>query len=118
MADGVRIIATDERLRGATIEVPHPTRLITRDGHQVAKVYSIRLDGEGAALVSTVVWDRIQEIMAIDPTAPRFLEVGLAAAPPTQVINGQREARPVYLHRTGHGFDSRGVVLVPRLQLK
>jgi len=115
MADGIRIMATDERLRGAIIEVPHPTRLLGTGGR---KLYRIRLDGEGAALVSEVVWARIREIMAVDPAAPRFMEVGRTATPPTQHINGGTEHRPVFRHRTGHGIDSAGTQLIPSVQVK
>lgn len=115
MADGVRIMAVDPRLRGALVEVPHPTRVI---GGGARKLYPIRLDGEGAAIVSTVVWERIKEIMALDPAAPRFLEVGLIKAPPTQGINGGREARPVFRHNVGRGIDTFGTELVPKVQLK
>jgi hypothetical protein len=115
MADGVRIIAVDERLRGAIVEVPHPTRMLGTGGR---KMYRFVLDGEGATFVSTVVWDRIREIMAIDPKAPRFLEVGRTARPPDQIINGERQARPIYRHRIGHGIDTFSEQLVPILQLK
>lgn len=82
MADGVRIMATDQALRGALVEVPHPTRLVG----ELPKIYPIRLDGEAAALVSEVVWARMREIMAIDPACPRFLEVGRTGRPPTQTL--------------------------------
>lgn len=114
MADGVRIMAVDPRLRGAVIEVPHPTRFL---GSGAAKLYRILLDGEGAALVSVVVWQRIQEIMAIDPTAPRFIEVGVTSAPPTQMLNGATEDRRVLRHRTGHGIE-RTLGQVPVIKLK
>lgn len=115
MADGIRIMAVDERLRGAIVQVPHPTRMLGTGGR---KLYVIRLDGEGAALVSTVVWDRIKEIMAIDPAAPRFLEVGRTGAPPTQHIGGKSEHRPTFRHRIGHGIETHGNQLVPILHVK
>lgn len=115
MADGVRIMATDERLRGAILEIPHPTRMLGTGGH---KLYRVRLDGEGAAIVSTVVWGRIKEIMAIDQAAPRFIEVGTVAAPPTQHLSGRVERRPVVTHLTGHGIVQHGVHQVPAVHLQ
>lgn len=90
--DGVRIMAVDPAMRGAMVDVPHPTRIVGG----LAKLYRVRLDGEGAALVSEVVWARMREIMAIDPACPRFLEVGRTTRPPTQTLDtglGQHSVR-------------------------
>jgi hypothetical protein len=107
---GIRIIATDPALRGATYVVRHPSR---------AKDYHLRLDGEGAVLVSEVIWQRVREIMAVYPDAPRFIEVGQTVRPPTQVASfaGPGEVRPVL--RFEHGrLTPQGERTMARVDLK
>ena len=114
MSDGIRIMAMDPILRGATIEVPHPSRMV----FGAPKIYRIRLDGEGAALVSEVVWARIKEIVALDPTAPNFIEVGRTARPPTQTVGGLTENRPLFVHLPGYGITAKGAVSTAQIVLK
>lgn len=103
-------MATDPRLRGATYIVRHPAR---------GKDYHLRLDGEGAVIVSDVIWQRVREIAAVYPDAPRFIEVGQTMSPPTQVaeILGAGEVRPVL--RFEHGsLSEQGEHRMMRIGLK
>lgn len=113
MTVGIRIMATDSRLRGALCIVPHPTRVI--GGRP--KEYHLRLDGEASVMVSEVVWRRVQEIMAVNPDVPRFIEVGQTRRPPTQVVDSGIDTKPVF--RFTHGnLNAVGDIQMRRITTK
>jgi hypothetical protein len=114
MADGIRIRAADAAaLASKVVELEHRERLI---GGRTPKVYRFRLDDTGAAIVSTVVWERLQRIMQIEPACPRFYTVDTVARPPAQGVNGDVEPLPVV--RLANGYLSEaGAVLVPKVTL-
>ena len=119
MADGVRIQALDPALRGAVLDIPHPTRITAHNGQP--KMYRVQLDGEGAATVSETVWARIREIMSLKPAStPQFIEVGLNKRPPTiRAGGGDMELRPVFKADHDAGLlVPAGVQIVPKVTLK
>lgn len=112
---GVRIRATDAALANKTVEVEHHARR-TPAG---PKTYRLRLDDTAAAVVSPVVWERLQEAMAVLPGCPRFYPVDTVRRPPTQTIGGAPERADVVRYtlaaRQAHPV---GELLVPRITLK
>ena len=95
----VKITAVDPQLAGAVVIVPHPDRRIL--GGTQPKRYQLRLDATGSVLVSEVVWQRMQEIMARDPAAPRFLVTGGTETPPDLHVTPIEDGRAVFEHTTG-----------------
>lgn len=82
---GIRIRAEDDALANKTLEIEHHTR----HGVHGPKTYRLALDETAAVIVSPVVWERIQEVMAAVPACPRFAAVGDMAHPPAQYIGGR-----------------------------
>ena len=88
MAEGIRL--THPTLRGVTIAVPHEGRRFTspqscsvcRSYHE-CKTYHLRLDGEGAVIVSQTVLERLRETgfvpIEMDVESP-------VASPPALVV--------------------------------
>lgn len=110
MSIGLRIIPEDPELRRRCLfVVPHPERTLA-DGSP--KEYHLRSDDNGTILVSVTVWRRIQEIMALNPYAPRFMLAGQTQSPPTLVVGGDPETLPVqrYAGTRLHGLGDLTVV--------
>ena len=110
---GVRIRAADAALANKLIEIHHVGRL-TAAG---PKVYPIRLDDQAAAIVSPVVWERLQQAMALMPECPRFYSVDTVRNPPTLTIGGEAERADVVRFANGH-LAPAGEMLVPRITTK
>lgn len=97
---GVRLV--HPTLRGCVLLVPDPSRPLAGRHtcplcavEHPCKTYHLRLDGEGAVIVSTTVWERL-----------RHLETGLRAMngvrrPPALIIGGARDRAPIVHERSG-----------------
>lgn len=99
---GLRIQHPDARFRGALLEIPHPDRTILDPvlGARRPKVYPLRLDGEGCAIVSETVWRRIGECQAQvngEHFLLRFVVLNEVLNPPTQMCSTRTEQRPTFL---------------------
>jgi hypothetical protein len=112
MANAVRIRATDPELAGSALEILHPERLTP----QGPKLYRIALDDQATALVSVVVWERLQHLMNVVPGMPRFIVDGSVRQPPTQLVNGAGAPLTVPGHRVlGGALVPVGPTPIPRL---
>jgi hypothetical protein len=107
---GVRIRAVDPALANKLVEIHHVGRQTARG----AKVYPVRLDDTGAAIVSPTVWARLQEAMGLMPACPRFYAVDDVARPPALTIGGAAEQADVVRFADGH-LQPAGQLLVPRI---
>jgi hypothetical protein len=58
------------------------------------KVYRVQLDHDGDAIVSETVWHRLQEAYGLLGYCP-FLMLNEVKRPPTLIINGQPDPRPI-----------------------
>lgn len=115
MSVGIRIMAEEPSLRRKCLfVVPHPERRLP-DGSP--KEYHLRTDEHGAVLVSETVWRRIQEIMAANPYAPRFMVVGHTYDPPDLIIGGEPDKLPVERFE-GDRLHGKGELTVVRQTLK
>lgn len=103
---GIRIAHPDPRFRGALLRIPHPTRA-TATG---PKTYELRLDGEGAVIVSETVWARICECWIPDaagvkvPASSIFAVINVVDDPPHQLIGAGRDVELVTFDLT-HNDD-------------
>jgi hypothetical protein len=112
---GLRIVPEDPALRRrALFVVPHPERRLP-DGSP--KEYHLRSDDNGTILVSETVWRRIQQIMALNPYAPRFMLAGQTRRPPTLIVGGEPDTLPVE-RLEGSVLRPQGELAVVRNTLK
>jgi hypothetical protein len=115
MSIGLRIIPEDPALRRkALFVIPHPERRLP-DGSP--KEYHLRSDDNGTILVSVTVWQRIRQIMALNPFAPRFMLAGQTRNPPDLIIGGDPDTLPVE-RLEGDTLRPKGELVVVRQRLK
>ncbi len=80
MAEGYRIHQTDQTLWGTIVLVNHPGDPATK---RAPKDYVFRLDGNGDIIVSSTIWQRLEEIKAAG-LEHGFVFSNVVGNPPTQ----------------------------------
>lgn len=86
MANGIRIHHPNPEVWGQTVIVPHPGDPLTG---RKPKDYHLRLDADGNCIVSTKVWQRLEEARACGLSPHKFTIVNVVGEPPTQRVGGQ-----------------------------
>jgi hypothetical protein len=93
---GVRIHHREKR--DCVVQIPHMGR--SQAGHP--KVYNVRLDGQGDAIVSPTVWSRLQEALGLLGSPNIFLLLDEVNTPPTLIV-GKTTGRDQRVFRMSEG---------------